>query len=44
MTRFGAFGGQYVPESLMNPLKEMDEAFQTAMQDASFMKLTGRNC
>lgn len=38
MTRFGEFGGQYVPESLMNPLKEMDEAFQAAMKDESFLE------
>jgi len=38
MTRFGEFGGQYVPESLMNPLKEMDEAFKKAMKDESFLK------
>lgn len=27
--KFGNFGGQYVPETLMNPLKELDEAFQS---------------
>ena len=26
MSRFGEFGGQYVPESLMNPLKELEDA------------------
>lgn len=25
--KFGQFGGQYVPETLMNPLKELEEAF-----------------
>jgi phosphoribosylanthranilate isomerase len=27
--RFGAFGGMYVPEILVQPLKELDHAFQT---------------
>lgn len=38
MTRFGKFGGQYVPESLMNPLKAMDKAFKEAMEDESFLE------
>lgn len=38
MSRFGVFGGQYVPESLMNPLKEMNEAFEAAIKDPEFMK------
>ena len=25
---YGAFGGQYVAESLMNTLKELDDAFE----------------
>lgn len=37
MSRFGIYGGQYVPESLMNPLKELDEAFQKAINDKEFM-------
>jgi len=37
MTKFGEFGGQYVPESLMNPLKELETAFHTAMKDSEFM-------
>ncbi len=37
MSRFGIFGGQYVPESLMNPLKELDEAFQEAINNKEFM-------
>ncbi len=38
MTRFGEFGGQYVPESLMNPLKEMEDALKVAMEDEEFHK------
>ncbi len=38
MTRFGKFGGQYVPESLMNPLKAMEKAFKEAMEDESFLE------
>jgi len=38
MSRFGIFGGQYVPESLMNPLKDLDEAFELAVKDPKFME------
>lgn len=38
MSQFGQFGGQFVPESLMNPLKELEEAFETAMKDPEFIK------
>ena len=37
MSRFGEYGGQYVPESLMNPLKELDEAFNEAINSKEFM-------
>lgn len=37
MSRFGEFGGQYVPESLMNPLKELEDAYQEAIHDQEFM-------
>ncbi|PNS17031.1 Tryptophan synthase [Sphaceloma murrayae] len=36
--RFGEFGGQYVPESLMDCLRELDEGFNTAINDESFWK------
>jgi len=35
--RFGEFGGQFVPETLMAPLKEIDEALKDAMEDQSFI-------
>ena len=34
--RFGSFGGQYVPETLMAPLKELEEAFLASRRDPSF--------
>ena len=35
--RFGAFGGRYVPETLIPALDELDAAFDSAMADASFL-------
>ena len=35
---FGDFGGQYVAETLMNPLIELEKAYIEAMEDESFMK------
>lgn len=34
--KFGAFGGQYVPETLMNPLKELKEAYINYSNTESF--------
>lgn len=34
--RFGAFGGKFVPETLMNALTELETAFAEAMQDPAF--------
>ena len=34
--RFGAFGGRYVPETLVPALDELDAAFAGAMADAAF--------
>ena len=34
--RFGAFGGQFVPETLMTALGELERAFAEAQADASF--------
>ena len=34
--RFGAFGGRYVPETLVPALDELDAAFEHAMADAAF--------
>lgn len=36
--RFGQFGGQYVPETLMNALKELEEAFIKYSDDREFIK------
>lgn len=35
---FGDFGGQYVSESLMNTLEELDKAFEEAIKDPEFIK------
>ena len=37
-TCYGEFGGQYVSESLMNTLEELDEAFEAAIRDPEFIK------
>lgn len=34
--RFGRFGGQFVPETLMTALKELDEAYENVKNDESF--------
>ncbi|KAL2872819.1 tryptophan synthase TRP5 [Aspergillus lucknowensis] len=34
--RFGEFGGQYVPESLMDCLAELERGFEQALNDPSF--------
>src|SRR5207302_1801639 len=34
--RFGPFGGQYVPETLMPALEELDQAFREASADPAF--------
>ena len=35
---YGEYGGQFVSESLMNTLNEIDEAFETAIHDPEFIK------
>lgn len=35
-SRFGEFGGQYVPESLMDCLGELEKGFNTAINDPKF--------
>ena len=35
---FGEFGGQYVAESLMNTLKELDAAYEEAIRDPQFIE------
>jgi tryptophan synthase beta chain len=34
--KYGAFGGQFVPETLMPALAELERAYQQAQQDANF--------
>src|SRR5207245_2860852 len=34
--RFGAFGGQYVPETLMPALEELEKALEAARHDSNF--------
>src|SRR5512140_1261100 len=36
--RFGEFGGRYVPETLMQPLEELDQAWKHARRDPGFRK------
>jgi tryptophan synthase beta chain len=36
--RFGAFGGRYVPETLIPALDELEAAFASAMADAEFQR------
>ncbi|WJY26942.1 MULTISPECIES: tryptophan synthase subunit beta [Sporosarcina] len=36
--RYGRFGGQYVPETLMGALAELEEAHETAIADQDFHK------
>ena len=35
--RFNQFGGQYVPETLMNALQELEEQFESAINDKEFV-------
>ena len=37
-SRFGAFGGQYIPETLMEALMELDEAYRQAREDPVFLR------
>ena len=40
--RFGQFGGQYVPETLMPALAELTEAWEAAREDAAFQDELGQ--
>ena len=40
--RFGQFGGQYVPETLMPALAELTEAWEEAREDAAFQDELGQ--
>ena len=35
---FGPYGGRYVPETLMSPLQELEEAWKAARTDPAFLK------
>ena len=35
--RFGPFGGKYVPETLIEALKELEKAYKSAMADPVFL-------
>ena len=34
--RFGEFGGQYIPETLMNAVSELEKAYEHYKNDAAF--------
>ncbi len=36
MSRFGAYGGRFVPETLMSPIEELEHAYLEARQDTAF--------
>jgi len=36
--RFGAYGGRYVPETLMQPLRDLERAYLECRQDAGFQR------
>ena len=36
--RFGKHGGQYIPETLMNAVIELEEAYNEAKNDPDFIK------
>lgn len=39
--RFGKFGGRYVPETLMNALSELEEAYKNIRKTKSFKRKFG---
>ncbi len=34
--RYGSYGGRFVPETLMGPLQELEQAYRNALQDSGF--------
>ena len=38
-TRFGAYGGRYVPETLIPALDELEVAYKAALADPAFMAM-----
>ncbi len=41
--RFGAYGGRYVPETLVAPLEELERAYLEASDDESFRRRARRS-
>jgi tryptophan synthase beta chain len=41
-SRFGDYGGRYVPETLMQPLEELEAAYEAATRDPAFAEELGR--
>ena len=39
---YGKFGGQFVPETLMTAVIELDKAYREAKEDSSFQAEIGR--
>ena len=37
-THYGKFGGQYVAETLMAPIKELEKAYEEAKADPAFQR------
>ena len=37
-THYGIYGGQYVAETLMAPLKELEAAYEAAKKDPAFAR------
>ena len=35
--RFGVYGGQFAPETLMTPLRELEESWEAARTDPAFL-------
>src|SRR5712671_2582569 len=36
MSRFGAYGGRFVPETLMSPIEDLEQAYLQVRDDAAF--------
>ena len=36
--RFGEYGGQYIPETLMNAIQELENAYESYKEDEEFQK------
>jgi tryptophan synthase beta chain len=36
--RYGSYGGRFVPETLMGPLQELEDAYRKMAQDSDFQQ------